>query len=106
MAYVNIASIFTGWDSGKSPCFTRCDSHHTTEWLVGDVNIWPELAGGLAYFVVVQVGLRKVVGQQTEARNDSVPAPALVFDADDIDYESIARFCILYIHRTGEWMNE
>ena len=106
MADVNIASIFAGWDGRKPPGFTRADSHHTAEWFIGNLNILPELTGGLAQFIVLHVRLREVTTQQSEAWDNGVPAPAFMFDADDIDHESIAWFRSLHVHWTGKWMNE
>src|SRR5947207_15913448 len=106
MTDVNIAGIFAGRDGRKPPGFTRPDPHYTTEWLVGDLNIRPELTGDLAKFVVVHVRLCKVATQQPEAWYDRVPAPAFMFDTDDVDHESIVWFRPLHVHRARKWMNE
>src|SRR5947209_14591829 len=106
MTDVNIASIFAGRNGRKPSRFTRADSHHTTEWLVGNLNIWSELTGDLAQFVVVYVRLCKVGAQQPEAWYNCVPAPVFMFESDDIDHESIAWFRTLHVYWTRKWMND
>lgn len=54
----------------------------------------------------MQVRFCKVIAQQAEAWYDSIPAPTLVFDTDNIDFQSIPRFCTLYIYWAGERVNE
>src|SRR6266849_1078239 len=106
MANVNIASIFAWRDGRKSSRFTRPNPHHPAEWLVGNLNIWPEFTGGLSQFIVVQVRFWEVLGQQSEARDDRVPAPPLMFDADDIDHQGIPWFRALHIYRASERVNK
>src|SRR5437588_9321599 len=105
MANVNIAPIFA-WRNGiQSSRLMRRNSHHTTKWLVGDLNIRSEFTGGLPQFVVVQVRLCKVITQQSDVRYDSIIAPSLMLETDDIDYQGITWFCLLHIHWTSERMN-
>src|SRR5260370_3716530 len=106
MADVNIACIFARRNSVKSSSLTRPYPHHTTEWLVGNMNIRPEFTGSLPQLVVMQVRLREVLGQQSETRYDRVPAPPLMLDTDDIDLKRIAWFRALHIYRAGERVNE
>lgn len=106
MADVNIARIFA-WRNGVKPSsLTRPNPHHTTKWLVGNMNVRPEFTGSLPQLVVMQVRLREVLGQQSETRYDSVPAPSFMLDTDDIDHKGIARFRALHIDRAGERVNE
>src|SRR2546425_996778 len=106
MANVNIASIFAWRDGRKSSCFTRPNSHYPAEWLVGNVNIWPEFTGGLSQFIVMQIRLWEVFCQQSKAWDDRVPAPPLMFDADDIDHQGIPWFRALHIYRAGKRVNK
>src|SRR5260221_2526824 len=105
VANVNIASIFPWWDGRKASWFARPDSNHATEWLVRDQNIRSKFAIRISYFVMMQVRLGKIIGEQAEAGYNAVPAPALVLDADDIDLQSVAWFRALDIHGACEWMN-
>ena len=47
MANINIACIFAWWYGSKSTRFTWSNSHYTTEWFVGNLNIRSEFAGRL-----------------------------------------------------------
>src|SRR5258708_5366914 len=106
MADVNIACIFAWRNGVKSSSFTWPYPHHTTEWLVGNMNIPPEFTGSLTQLVVMQVRLREVLGQQSETREDRVPAPPLILDTDDIDHKRIAWFRALHVSGAGEGVNE
>lgn len=48
---------------------------------------------------MVQVRLWKIIGEQAEARYHAVPAPPLVPDADDLDFQGVAGFRALDVHR-------
>ncbi len=106
MADVNIASILARRDSRKATWLARRNSHHTAEWLVGDLNIRSKLTRGLSQLVMVQVWLWKVISQQSETRYDGIPAPSLVFDTDDIDHQGITRLGTIHVHGAGERVNE
>src|SRR5260370_14310187 len=78
MADVNIACIFAWRNGVKSSSFTWPYPHHTTEWLVGNMNILPEFTGSLTQLLLMQVRLREVLRQQSRTREDRVPAPPLM----------------------------
>src|SRR5207247_11336976 len=92
--------------SRKSPLLTRRNSHHTAEWFIGNLNIRSKFTRGLPQLVMVQVWLREVIGQQSETWYDGIPAPSLVFDADDIDHQSITRLGTIDVHGAGERVNK
>src|SRR5258708_13280013 len=77
MADVNIACIFAWRNGVKSSSFTWPYPHHTTEWLVGNMNIRPEFTGSLTQLVVMQVSLREVPGRQSETPHGTLPPPPL-----------------------------
>src|SRR5258707_9259778 len=90
MADVNIACIFARRNGVKSSSLTRPNPHHTTKWLVGNMNIRPEFTGSLPQFVVMQGRLGGVLRQQTRNPYYRVPAQPLMLDTDDIDHKPIA----------------
>src|SRR6266849_6437763 len=106
MANINIACIFAWWNGIKSTRFTRSNSHYTTEWFVGNLNIWPEFAGRLPQFINLQVRFSEILCKQTKTRYYSIPAPAFMYDTDDIDHKGIAWLRTLHIYRAGKRVNE
>ena len=105
MANVNIACIFSRGDGRKASWLARRDSHHATERLVRNEDIRAKFAIRIADPVMVQVRLWKIIGEQAEARYHAVPAPPLVPDADDLDFQGVAGFRALDVHGAGEGMN-
>src|SRR5260370_36756529 len=90
MADVNIACIFAWRNGVKSSSFTWPYPHHTTEWLVGNMNIPPQFTGSFTQIVVMQVKLRGVLGMQSETRSDRMTCPPLMLETDDIYHNRIA----------------
>src|SRR6266516_4490958 len=106
MADVNITRILARRNGIKSTRFTWPNSHYTAEWLVGNMNIRSEFAGCLPQLIVMKVRLWEIFSQQAKSWNNSIPAPALMFDTDDIDHKCITWFRTLHIYRAGKWVNE
>ena len=84
----------------------RRDAHHPAEGLERENDPVTEDAPVSLQLVVVDVGLVEVVGQQPEARNDAVPAPALVLQIEHLDLEHIAGHRPLDRNRPGERVNQ
>src|SRR5258708_28585520 len=102
MADVNIACIFARRNGVKSSSLTRPNPHHTTKWLVGNMNIRPEFTGSLPQLLVMQGRLREVLGQQSEHRYDRGPPPPLMLNTDHIDHKRLAWFRPLHIYPARE----
>src|SRR6266700_637365 len=106
MANIKMPCIFPGGKVIKSTRFTWPNSNYPPKGPVGNLNIRSEFAGCLPQFIVMQVRVREIFCKQTKTRYYSIPAPAFMFDTDDIDHKGITWLRSLNIYRSSKRVNE